>query len=90
MYEGHARPVAVVYTVGNPLIAQTIMQHDIRTGYTVPLRLMVLEKATGTGTTVIYHLPSSVMGLTNHPDLKVALQELDEKLEKLVSKISAD
>jgi uncharacterized protein (DUF302 family) len=90
MYEGCVHPVAVVYTIGNPLIARTIMQHDIRTGYTVPLRLMVLEKVNGTGTNVIYHLPSSVMGLTNHPDLKVVLQELDEKLEKLVSSISAD
>jgi len=67
-----------------------MMQHDIRAGYTVPLRLMILEKANGTGTDVIYHLPSSVMALSSNLDLKVILQELDEKLENLVSNITAD
>jgi uncharacterized protein (DUF302 family) len=89
-HEGHVHPVAVVYTIGNPLIAQLIMQHDIRAGYMVPLRLMILEKAIGTGTNVIYHLPSSVMALTNNLDLKAVLEGLDEKLENLVSSISAD
>ena len=90
MYEGRVHPVAVVYTIGNPLLAQTIMHQDIRAGYTVPLRLMILEKADGTGTDVIYHLPSSVMALTGNLDLKVVLQVLDEKLENLVSNITAD
>lgn len=89
--EGRVHPVAAVYTIGNPLIAQIIMQHDIRAGYTIPLRLMILEKADGTGTEVIYHLPSSViMALTSNPDLKVVLQGLDEKLEKLVLNITTD
>jgi len=90
IYEGSVRPVAVVYTIGNPLIAQSIMQHDIRAGHMVPLRLMILEKADRTGTNIMYHLPSSVMTLTNNPDLKAHLQALDEKLETLVSNISAD
>jgi len=90
VYESRVHPVAAVYTIGNPLIAQNMMQHDIRAGYTVPLRLMILEKANGTGTDVIYHLPSSVMALSSNLDLKVILQELDEKLENLVSNITAD
>jgi uncharacterized protein (DUF302 family) len=90
MYEGRVHPVAVVYTIGNPLIAQTVMQQDIRAGCMVPLRLMILEKANGTGTNVIYHLPSSMMALTNNLDLKAVLQGLDEKLENLVSSVSAD
>ncbi|KAF8231873.1 hypothetical protein L208DRAFT_1274977 [Tricholoma matsutake] len=88
--EGFVHPVALVYTIGNPLIAQTAMQHDIRAGYAVPLRLMILEKADGTGTNVIYHLPSSVMALTNNLELQAVVQGLDEKLEKLASSITTD
>lgn len=66
------------------------MQHDIRAGYAVPLRLMILEKADGTGTNVIYHLPSSVMALTNNLELQAVVQGLDEKLEKLASSITTD
>ena len=91
LYQGEAvHPTAIVYTIGNPLIAQTIMQHDIRAGYMIPPRLMILEKADRTGTLVIYHLPSSVMALTDNPALKAAVQAVDNKLDKLVTSITAD
>lgn len=89
-YDGGARPAAVVYTIGNPLIAHTILRHDIRAGYAIPPHLMIFGNASGTGTTVIYHLPSSVLALTNNPDLVAAVKVLDEKLEQLVSSIAAD
>ncbi|KAF8897483.1 hypothetical protein BD779DRAFT_1781942 [Infundibulicybe gibba] len=81
-------PVTVVYTIGNPLVAQTIMQYDLRSGYNIPPRLLVLENADHNGTSVIYHLPSSVMALTDNPDLKAAAVALDEKLDKMVTKIT--
>ncbi|KAF8195960.1 hypothetical protein K438DRAFT_1719356 [Mycena galopus ATCC 62051] len=80
---------AIVYVLGNPLIAQTMLQHDLRAGLNIPPRLLVLEKADGTGTDVVYHLPSSVIALGNNGKLKAAAEVLDGKLEALVESITA-
>jgi uncharacterized protein (DUF302 family) len=32
---------ARMYTIGNPLIARTILKHDIAAGLNVPVRLMI-------------------------------------------------
>ncbi|KAJ7507738.1 hypothetical protein B0H11DRAFT_1793368 [Mycena galericulata] len=82
-------PRVVVYVIGNPLIAQTMLQFDVRGAYNIPPRLLILEKADGTGTDVIYHLPSSVMVLSDNEMLKAAAEALDSKLESLVEKITA-
>ncbi|KAF9462587.1 hypothetical protein BDZ94DRAFT_1260768 [Collybia nuda] len=83
-------PAAAVYTIGNPLIAQEILLHDIRAGYNIPPRIMILEKAHETGTAVIYHLPSSVMVLTDDPRLKAAAESLDAKLEEMITEVVSD
>lgn len=82
-------PKAVVYTIGNPLIAQTILRHDIRAALDIPPRLLILEKPDHKGTQILYHLPSSVMTLDGNPELISAVEALDVKLEKLVSTITA-
>lgn len=82
-------PKAVVYTIGNPLIAQTILRHDIRAALEIPPRLLILEKPDRKGTQILYHLPSSVMTLDGNPELISAVEALDVKLEKLVSTITA-
>jgi uncharacterized protein (DUF302 family) len=82
-------PKAVVYTIGNPLIAQTILRHDIRAALEIPPRLLILEKPDRKGTQILYHLPSSVMTLDGNPELVSAVEALDVKLEKLVSTITA-
>lgn len=84
-------PQAVMYVLGNPLIAQSILQHDLRVANNVPPRVLVLEKADGTGTDIIYHLPSSVMVLDDNTaaeGLKIATQALDKKLESLIERIT--
>lgn len=81
---------AVIYTIGNPLVAQGILLYDVRAGYNIPPRLMILEKADGIGTNVIYHLPSSVMVLTDDPRLKAAAEDLDAKLEKMITEVLSD
>ncbi|KAL9712664.1 hypothetical protein Ac2012v2_003901 [Leucoagaricus gongylophorus] len=40
-------PCTVLYTVGNPLIAQAILRYDLRAGLYIPPRLLVQEKADG-------------------------------------------
>lgn len=47
--------------LGNPLIAQTMLQHESRAGLFVPVEILVQELAEseGGGTFIIYDLPSS-------------------------------
>jgi uncharacterized protein (DUF302 family) len=90
--DGINRPGIVVYTIGNPLFAQPIMIYNPFAAYSIPPRLLIIENPDGTGTTVSYHLPSSVMGMSvgeNEPTLQIELEALDEKLEKLVQRITA-
>lgn len=82
-------PRVIVYVLGNPIIAQTMLQYDLRGAYNIPLRLLILEKADGTGTDVLYHLPSSVMAPNDDKMLKAAAEALDSKLEALVESITA-
>ncbi|KAJ7700027.1 hypothetical protein B0H17DRAFT_1048270 [Mycena rosella] len=82
-------PQVVIYVIGNPIIGQTMLQYDLRGAYNIPPRLLVLQKADGAGTDVIYHLPSSVMVLDHNERLKTAVEALDSKLESLVERITA-
>lgn len=87
------QPKLVAYVIGNPLIAQSILQNNCFAALNVPLRLLITEKPESKGSIVAYYLPSSVM---TQPDEEIApafekqLKLLDEKLEILVSRVTAD
>src|SRR6266446_10312535 len=71
---------ARMYTIGNPLIAQTMLKHDIAAGLNVPVRLMIYEDAANRTTRLVYDLPSSLMiGLQNEM-VAAAAKKLDAKL----------
>ncbi|KIK65326.1 hypothetical protein GYMLUDRAFT_159555 [Collybiopsis luxurians FD-317 M1] len=80
----------IVYVIGNPVIAQTMMVEDIRVAFNIPPRLLVVGKENGEGTEVHYHLPSAVYAIGDSPALKAAAEALDEKLEAFVRKITAE
>jgi len=90
LYTDKTGSQAVVYTLGNPLLAATIMQHDIRAGYNLPPRLMIVQKSDGHGTNVMYHLPSSIVSWEDNPGLKAALEVLDSRLDQTVTRITTD
>jgi uncharacterized protein (DUF302 family) len=74
--------------LGNPLIAITMLKHDMTTSLHVPVDLLVLEKKEGVD--LVYQLPSALIaGLNRDPSLLEAVRELDRKLEKLVDDIAA-
>ncbi|KAJ7179194.1 hypothetical protein C8R46DRAFT_628750 [Mycena filopes] len=81
-------PGLVVYVIGNPQIAATVLEHDVRAAYNMPPRLLVIDKA-NEGTEVVYHLPSSVMALGDKAEVKAAAEAIDSKLEALAAKITA-
>ena len=78
----------VRWILGNPLIALTMIRHDITAGLFAPVELLLVENASGDGSTVIYDLPSSLMAIARNPALRDAARVLDRKLRTLVSRVT--
>jgi uncharacterized protein (DUF302 family) len=79
---------AVRWIVGNPLIALTMLRHDINAALFAPVELLLVEDETRSGTVVIYDLPSSLMVTGENPPLLAAAQALDAKLHDLVADVT--
>jgi len=71
---------ARMYTIGNPLIARTMLEHDIAAGLNVPVRLMIYEDPASRTTRLIYDLPSSLMSGLQNEKVAAAAKKLDAKL----------
>ena len=71
---------ARMYTIGNPLIARTMLEHDIAAGLNVPVRLMIYEDAASRTTRLAYDLPSSLMSGLQNEKVAAAAKKLDAKL----------
>ncbi|KAH9933085.1 hypothetical protein B0H21DRAFT_699568 [Amylocystis lapponica] len=86
-------PEIHLYQFGNPLVAQTMLQYDLRAGLHVPPRLLVLEKADHSGTQVVWVSPSTLIAVPQngvaHAQLKEAAEVLDAKVERMVAKVTA-
>src|SRR5437762_11887808 len=68
---------ARMYTIGNPLIARTMVEHDIAAGLNVPVRLTrYAEPATRT-TRLSYDQPSSPLSRHNNDKLTSAAKKRD-------------
>ncbi|CAL1710118.1 unnamed protein product [Somion occarium] len=80
-------PETHYYILGNPLIAQTILKHDIIAGLHIPPKILVQEMEGGAGSRIIYELPSSVMAVGGSEVLKKAAEVLDVKLENMARKV---
>ena len=87
LYGVHTGRQATRVVFGNPQIAITMLEHDVRAGLYVPVEALVLEKEDGQGTDVIMIKPSSLIagGLESERDRKLreAAEKLDEKVNKL-------
>jgi uncharacterized protein (DUF302 family) len=68
--------------LGNPLIARTMIVHDIGVGLNVPIRLMIYEDADG-AVRLAYDLPSSLMSRLRNAAVTSAAHDLDAKLDAL-------
>ncbi len=72
--------------LGNPLIAVTMIRHDITAGLFAPVELLVTEAEDGQGATVTYVRPSTLMVIEDNPPLLAAAKALDEKYDALVAR----
>jgi len=79
----------VRWILGNPLIAVTMIRHDIIAGLFAPVEILVTEKGSGAGATIAYVRPSSLMVIEENPPLLEAAKALDEKLDALIANATA-
>jgi uncharacterized protein (DUF302 family) len=84
-FEGGTRQ-SRMYTLGNPLIARTMLRHEIAAGLNVPVRVLIFEGADGS-TRMAYHLPSSLMAVYRNADVQKACEALDAKLARLAETV---
>ncbi|KAL6248440.1 hypothetical protein RBB50_004695 [Rhinocladiella similis] len=75
---------AIRFILGNPLIAITMLRHDLDAGLSVPVELYLVEEAEGTR--IVWFRPSGlVAGYEGAKDeLMQAATALDSKLEQFV------
>ncbi|CAM3272315.1 DUF302 domain-containing protein [Mycobacterium colombiense] len=72
--------------LGNPLIAITMLRHDVTAGLYAPVELLLLEEDDGSSLT--YVKPSSLMVVQPNPELLSAAEQLDAKLAALAEKVA--
>ncbi|WP_156685665.1 DUF302 domain-containing protein [Mycobacterium sp. Marseille-P9652] len=73
--------------LGNPLIAITMLRHDVSAGLFAPVELLVADE--GTGSSLTYVRPSSLMVVEPNAELLGAATQLDVKLAALAEKVTA-
>jgi uncharacterized protein (DUF302 family) len=74
--------------IGNPLIAITMLRHDVTAGLFVPVELLLTEEENGRSA-LTYVVPSSLMVVEPNQPLRAAALELDAKLAALAVKVTA-
>jgi len=77
----------VRWIFGNPVIAYTMLRHDIAARLFAPVELLLIENESGDGTILIYDLPSSLMVIEDNPPLLKAAEALDRKFAELVERV---
>ncbi|OBJ06031.1 hypothetical protein A5646_06415 [Mycobacterium sp. 1245499.0] len=73
--------------LGNPLIAITMLRHDVTAGLFAPVELLLLEE--GSGSSLTYVKPSSLIVVEPNAELLSAAEGLDAKLAALAEKVTA-
>src|SRR5262245_47130553 len=77
------------WILGNPVIAITMIRHDLEAALFAPVELLLVEDENREGVTVVYDLPSSLMVTRENPPLLEAAAALDAKLEDLVTEVTS-
>lgn len=76
-----------LYIVGNPVIANQIIDIDLRGSFYVPFRVAVHDDGGPNGGMIEYDRPSSFLAALNRPELDAIGKSLDEKLDRIISSL---
>ena len=74
--------------LGNPLIAITMLRHDVSAGLFAPVELLVMDERDNRSS-LTYVKPSSLMVVEHNPELLSAAEKLDAKLAALANKVTS-
>jgi uncharacterized protein (DUF302 family) len=74
--------------LGNPLIAITMLRHDVSAGLFAPVEMLLVDEGEGRSS-LTYVKPSSLMVVEPNPELLSAAGELDAKLAALATKVTS-
>ena len=74
--------------LGNPLIAVTMLRHDVTAGLFAPVEVLLLDEDDDRSS-LTYVKPSSLMVVGPNPELLSAAQQLDAKLAALAEKVTS-
>jgi uncharacterized protein (DUF302 family) len=74
--------------IGNPLIAITMLRHDVTAGLFAPVELLITEERNGQSA-LTYVVPSSLMVVEPNEPLRKAALGLDAKLAALAKSVTA-
>lgn len=83
LYGISARVVRLIF--GNPTIAITMIRHDLTAALFAPVEVLLFDRVDGSGCSVVYDLPSSLMQAHRTAEFLAAAESLDAKLQALVS-----
>jgi uncharacterized protein (DUF302 family) len=83
----HIQKKVLRLVIGNPLLAITMLRHDLTAGLFAPVELIVIEEDQDRSS-VTYVRPSSLMVVETNEPLFAAAKELDTKLQALVAKVT--
>ena len=82
------RKKVVRFIIGNPMIAITMLRHDLTAGLFAPVELILVEEGDGR-CSLTYVRPSSLMVVEKNDALLDAAKQLDSKLEALATKVTS-
>lgn len=74
--------------LGNPLIAITMLRHDVTAGLFAPVEVLITEEDVRRSA-LTYVVPSSLMVVEHNEPLRAAAVALDAKLAALATKVTA-
>ena len=75
--------------LGNPLIAITMLRHDVDAGLFAPAEMLLTDEGPGfSGSSLTYVKPSSLMVIEPNPELLSAAAALDAKVAALAAKVT--
>jgi uncharacterized protein (DUF302 family) len=78
----------VLYTVGNPVIANDIIDIDPAASFYVPFRIALYETGDRTGAVIAYDRPSSFLAASGRPELKPFGALLDQKVDAVITAVT--